>query len=148
VVRISRDQDLPLHFEAVALRAPLKVVGWPVGVLTIVAGLTLAGRAGGPLAEAVGAALALVGGTLVVALIRCRRFEVTVGRKLMELRLGPFRRTLPAGSIEAVRVRPATSWRRLFADREAVLRSGIDSRPVILPTGEPEELREALLGEE
>ena len=148
MVRISRDQDLPLHFEAVALRARLKVVGWPVGLVAIVAGVTLVGRVGSPLAEAVGVVLAMVGGTLVVALIRCRRFEVTVGRKLVELRLGPFRRTLPAGGIQAARVRPATSWRRLFADREAVLRLGIDSRPVIVPTEESEELCEALLGEE
>ena len=148
MVRISRDQDLPLHFEAVALRAPVKVVGWPVGMAAILAGVMLVGRAGSPLTEAVGVVMAVVGGTLVVALIRCRRFEVTVGRKLVELRFGPFRRTLPAGGIEEARVRPATSWRSLFADREAVLKLGIDTRPVIVPTEGPEELCEALLGEE
>jgi len=146
MVRIQRDRDLPLHFEASPLKAAVKIVGWVLGVLVIVAGMAGFVRAESTVAEAAAACLILIGGTLVVALIRCRRYEVTVGERRIELRLGPFRRTLPAGCVETAKERPATSWRRLYAPRELALTLGLDTRTVIVPTHEPGELRAALVG--
>jgi regulator of protease activity HflC (stomatin/prohibitin superfamily) len=145
-VRITRDYDLPLHFEASPLKATVKVVGWMVGVLAIVAGMAGFVRAESAVAEAAAVCLILIGGTLVVALIRCRCYEVTVGERRIELRLGPFRRTLPSGCVENATARPASAWRRLFAPGELVLTLGLETRPVIVPTNDPEELRTALVG--
>jgi len=147
MVRIQRDRDLPLHFEASPLKAAVMVAGWMVGVLAIVAGMAAFVRAESTVAEAAAACLILIGGTLVVALIRCRRYEVTVGERRIELRLGPFRRTLPTGCVETATERPATSWRRLYAPMELTLSLSVDTRPLIVPTQEPEELREALVGD-
>jgi hypothetical protein len=97
-------------------------------------------------AEAAAACLILIGGTLVVALIRCRHYEVMVGERRIELRLGPFRRTLPTGCVETSTERPATSWRHLYASRELVLSLSVDTRPLIVPTHDPDELRAVLVG--
>ena len=145
-MRITRDFDLPLHYEASLLRASVKVVGWLVGVGATVAGMAGFARAESVVDEAVTACLILIGGTLVVALVRCRRYEVTVGKRMIELRLGSFRKTLPAGCVEQAAPRPASSWRRLFAPWELSLTLSVGARPVIVPTHEPDELRMALMG--
>jgi len=146
MVRISRDRDLPLHFEASPLKAAVQAVGWVVGVLAIVAGMAGFVSAESAVAEAVAACLILIGGTLVVALIRCRCYEVMVGERMIELRLGPFRKILPAGCVETATVRRASSWRRLYAPRELVLTLSVDTRSVIVPTHDPDDLRAALVG--
>jgi len=147
MVRITRDHDLPLYYEASSLKAHVKVAGWVVGVLVTVAGIAGFARAESTVAEAVAVSLVLIGGTLVVALIRCRRYEVMVGERRIELRLGPFRRTLPTGCVETATERPATSWRHLYASRELVLSLSVDTRPLIVPTLEPDELRAVLVGD-
>ena len=144
MVRITRDGDLPLYYEASSLRAHVKVAGWVAGVLATVVGIAGFARAESTVAEAVAVSLVLIGGTLVVALIRCRRYEVTVGKRMIELRLGPSRRTLPAGCVEEITTRPATSWRRLYTPRELVLSLSVETRAVIVPTHEPDDLRAAL----
>ena len=146
MVRITRDRDLPHHYEASSLKAHVNVAGWVVGVLATAAGIAGFARAESTVAEAVAVLLVLIGGTLVVALIRCRRYEVTVGKRMIELRLGPSRRTLPAGCVEKATIRPATSWRRLYASRELVLSLSVDTRPLIVPTNEPDALRAVLVG--
>jgi hypothetical protein len=146
MVRITRDRDLPLYYEASSLKAHVKVAGWVVGVLATAAGIAGFARAESTVAEAVAVLLVLIGGTLVVALIRCRRYEVTVGKRMIELRLGPSRRILPAGCVEEATPRPATSWRRLYTPRELVLGLSVDTRPLIVPTHDPDELRVALVG--
>jgi hypothetical protein len=145
IVRISRDRDLPLHFEASPLKAAVQGVGWVVGVLAVVAGMVGFVRAESTVAEASAACLILVGGTLVVALIRCRCYEVMVGERMIELRLGPFRRTLPAGCVETATVRRASSWRRLYAPQELVLTLSLGTPSLIVPTHEPHELRAVLV---
>jgi len=72
MVRIQRDRDLPLHYEASPLKAAVMVAGWMVGILATVAGMAGFVRAESTVAEAAAASLILIGGTLVVALIRCR----------------------------------------------------------------------------
>ncbi len=125
----------------------MKVAGWVVGVLATAAGIAGFARAESTVAEAVAVLLVLIGGTLVVALIRCRRYEVTVGKRMIELRLGPSRRILPAGCVEEATPRPATSWRRLYTPRELVLSLSVDTRPLIVPTHDPDELCAALVGD-
>ena len=146
MVRISRDRDLPLHYEASPLRVAVSAIGWPVGILAIAAGIAAYVGAASYLSEAVGALLVLIGCTVVVVLVRCRRYEVTVGRRMTELRSGPFRRTLPTACVERASERPASSWRRFFAPWELVLTLSVESRPLVLPTHDPDELRTVLIG--
>jgi hypothetical protein len=65
---------------------------------------------------------------------------------MIELRLGLFRRRLPTGCVEAAMDRPSTSWRRFYAPRELVLSLSVETRPLIVPTRDPDELRSALAG--
>jgi len=144
MVRITRDRDLPLHYEALPLEPAVRAVGWPVGIVAIVAGIAVFVKAGSYLSEAVGALLVVIGCTLVVGLVRCRRFEVTIGERMIELKLGPFRRTLPTGCVTDTAERPASSWRPLFAPRELVLSLSVETGPLVVPTHDPDELRAAL----
>jgi hypothetical protein len=146
MVRITRDGDLPLHYEASPLRAVIGAVGWPAAIVAIVAGIAAFVKAGSGIAEAAAALLVLIGCLLVVVLVRCRRYEVTVGKRMIELRLGPFRRTLPAGCVTDAAERPVSSWRRYYAPREMVLTLSVETRPVIIPTHDVDELRAVLLG--
>lgn len=147
MVHIDRDQDLPLHYETSPLGAPIVVFGWPVGIIAIVAGIAAFVGAASTVAEALAALFVVAGGSLVVLLVRCRRYEVTVGKRMTELRLGPFRRTLPTGCVINAAERPATSWRRLYARRELLLTLSVESRAPIVPTRSPDELRMTLIGE-
>jgi hypothetical protein len=144
VVHIDRDLDVPLHWEASPLRVAAKIVGWPVAILATVGGISLFVKAGTVAAEAVAALLVVVGCALVVLLARCRRYQVTVGARMTELRSGPFRRTVPTGCVTGAGERSSTSWRRLYAPREVVLTLSIETRPVIVPSNDPEELLGAL----
>ena len=145
MVRIEREGDLPLHFEASSLKGSVKTVGWVSGVLAIAVGITLFVRAQQVIGEVAAMALVVAGGTLVVSLVRCRRYEVTVGERLLELRLGPFRRTLPSGCIDEATPRLATGWRRFYAQHEVALSLNVQARRLTIPTNDPDELREALL---
>ena len=146
MVRITRDLDLPLHYEASPLKPAAKATGWPAGFVAIVAGIAVYVGAGSVVAEAVAALFVGLGATLVVALVRCRRYELTIGQRMIELRLGPFRRTLPTGCVENAAARPASSWRRIYAPLELVLTLSVETRPLIVPTRDPDELRAALAG--
>ena len=146
MVRIVRDPDLPLHYEASTLKAAVGAVGWPGGIAAVVGGIAAYAGAGSVAAEAVSVLSVGLGATLVMALVRCRRYEVTIGQRMIELRLGPFRRTLPTSCVEEAVEQPASSWRRLFAPRELVLTLSVETRPLIIPTHDPDELRAALVG--
>jgi len=146
MVRITRDRDLPVHYEASPLEAAVRAAGWPAGIVAIVAGIAAYVGAGSVGAEAVSALFVGLGATLVVALVRCRRYELTIGQRMIELQLGPFRRTLPTGCVENAAARPASSWRRIYAPLELVLTLSIETRPLIVPTHDPDELRSALAG--
>jgi hypothetical protein len=89
---------------------------------------------------------AAAGGTLTVALIRCRRFETVVTARLLTVGAGPLRHRVPIGFIERVETRGAGSWRRLYADREAVLHLQSGARILVFPTREPDELVSAIEG--
>jgi hypothetical protein len=144
MVRITRDRDLPLHYESSPLGAMVRAVGWPGGIVAIVGGIAAFVSAESMAGEAVAALFVVAGCALVVLLVRCRRYEVTVGERMTELRLGPFRRTLPTGCVTDAAEQPATSWRRFFAPRELMLTLSVETRPLIIPTHDPEELSAAL----
>jgi hypothetical protein len=146
MVQITRDRDLPLHYEASPLGGLVKAVGWPVGIVAIVGGIAAFVKAGSLAAEAVAALFVVAGCAVVVLLVRCRRYEVVIGERMTELRLGPFRRTLPTGCVSDVVEQPASSWRKFFAPRELVLTLSVETRPLIVPTHDPEEFRAALAG--
>ena len=147
MVRITRDRDLPLHYEASPLRAAVGAVGWPAGITAIVAGITAFVKAESGMGEAAAAVFVLIGCALMVALVRCRRYEVTVGQRMIELRLGLFRRRLPTGCVLDTAQRPASSWRRFYAPLEVVLTLSVETRPLIVPTHDPDELRAAFVGD-
>lgn len=144
MVQITRDGDLPLHYEASPLKVGVGAVGWLVGIAAIVGGIAAYVDAGSFLSEAIAVCLVLIGCTLVVVLVRCRRYEVTVGRRMTEIKLGPFRRTLPTGCVTDSVEQAASSWRRVYAPRELVIRVNVETRPLIVPTHDPDELRAAL----
>jgi hypothetical protein len=147
MVQITRDGDLPLHYEASPLKVAVAAAGWPAGIVAIVGGIAAFVKAGSVAAEAVAAFFVVAGCALVVLLVRCRRYEIVIGERMTELRLGPFRRILPTGCVEHVLERPATSWRRLYAPSELALTLSVESRPLIAPTHDPDELRAALIGD-
>jgi lysylphosphatidylglycerol synthetase-like protein (DUF2156 family) len=144
MIQINRDRDLPLHYEASPLEPAISIAGWPAGIVAIVAGIATYVQTLSWAGEIMAAVLVLIGCTLVVALVRCRRYEVTVGRRMIELGLGPFRRRLPTGCVMEVEERPASSWRRFFARSEVALTLSVETRPLIVPTRDPDELRTAL----
>lgn len=134
--------DIPVLFQAVELRPALVGGGW-LGVALLVAGaIALALRFVGGLGELAGGLLAAFGVVLAFVLIRCRRFEVTVGTNRVETRVGFAERTLPLGLVTGAVAAPASSWRRAYTDRE--VRLEVAGERVAVPTREPEELLEAL----
>jgi len=147
MVRITRDRDLPLHYEESPFGAAVKAVGWLGGIAAIVGGIAAYSGAESAVVEAVSVLSVGLGATLVMALVRCQRYEVTVGRRMIELRLGPFRRTLPTGCVTDAAERPASSWRRFFAPSELALTLSVETRPLVVPTHDPNELRAALVGD-
>jgi hypothetical protein len=147
MVQITRDGDLPLHYEASPLGSAFGAVGWPIGIVAIVGGIAGFVRAGSMAAEAIAALIVVIGCALVVLLVRCRRYEVIIGERMTELRLGPFRRTLPTGCVTETAERPASSWRRFFAPRELVLTLSVETRPLVIPTHEPDALGRVLVDE-
>ena len=147
MIQINRDRDLPLHYEASPLEPAIRIASWPAGIVAIVAGIATYVKTASGTGEVMAAVLVLIGCTLVVALVRCRRYEVTVGRRMVELGLGPFRRRLPTGCVMKAVERPASSWRRFFARSELALTLSVETRPLIVPSRDPDELRAALVGD-
>ncbi len=137
-------EDIPHHFESVTVRGWILVVGSMMAVSSIVVGVATAAGARWLLIESLGVALAGFGGVVALLLIRCRRVETVVTKRLLIVSAGPLRRRVPVGFIEGCESRPATSWRKLFADRELFLRVGHDGRDVVVPTVDPVELASAM----
>jgi len=145
VIRISRQQSLPDHAESIPLRAPVRWLGWALAALGIVGGFLAAGTGEGRIAEVLGPILVVAGGVVLAALWQCGRYDVTIGTTRIEVGTGPFKDTLATGAVESSEVRPATAWRKLFADQEVVLGLAVGRRchyPV--PTRDPEGLQAAL----
>ncbi len=145
-MRIVRDGDLPLHFEAAPLKPAVVAVGWPVAILACAAGVlpVRAGRAR-QWSKRLPPFLALVGSSLVVGLVRCRRYEITVGqthdRAAGRARFAASCRWAPWKLQRPVRRRAGGGS---FADRELELTLSVSAQKTIVPTNNPDELRAAL----
>jgi hypothetical protein len=145
VTRTIRDHvEVPLHFEKLHLRGTVETGVWLTAVLLTVVGIGLAVRAASWSVEALGVCLAAVGGAAMVGVVRCRSFETVVDRRYVAGRAGPLGDRLPVGMVADSRVRPAGSWRRLYAEREVVLQTSVDDRRLVVPSHEPASLIEAI----
>ncbi|HXV75800.1 MAG TPA: hypothetical protein VD788_05720 [Candidatus Polarisedimenticolaceae bacterium] len=144
MLRLSPDESIPHHFEAVPLRRPFVAVGWTAALLSCAGGLWLAATAYGPSAEILAPFLVVAGALLAVAVVRCRRHELTVGTKRTELKVGPFERIVPTAAVTRVSSRPAAGWRCLFSDREIVFEVEVGRRSVSLPSDDPDAVARAI----
>ena len=114
-------------------------------MLAIVAGLIIAAVGEGLVAELLGPVVVTLGGVALAAVWKCGRYELTRGTARIELGTGPFRDTLATGAVESTRRRPATAWRKLFADEEVVLGLTIGRKPEYpVPTRDADALEAAL----
>jgi hypothetical protein len=140
------DHEVPLHYEGISLKTWTLVVGWPLGLVSAVGGVVLAGKASGFAVELIGVIAAALGGVLIVALLRCRRFEIVLGARLLTVGAGPLLRRVPVGLIDRVEERAATSWRRLYSDRELAANLTVGDRVLVFPSDEPQEVASAIRG--
>ena len=143
--RRTREQsEIPLHFEKMRLRTIIEAAGWLMAALLTTVGIALAVREASWSTEALGVVAAAVGGATMVGVVRCRYYETVVDRRYVTGRAGPLGDRLPVGMVAESTARPASSWRRLYADREVVLRTPGEDRELVVPSREPESLIEAI----
>ena len=144
MIRISRILSIPHYHEWVPLRNKVRTAAWVVAAGTMVPGFAVVGVADGAAASALGQVGVVLGGLVLAGLFRCGRYEIAVGTKRTDLGPDPFRRIVPTGAVESAACRPATSWRRLFADEEVVLQMSVGAGQVAVPSREPAALVAAL----
>ena len=144
MIRISRDLSLPQHHESVPLRGALRAAGWLLAVGGIAGGFLIAASWPEEAAEILGSLLVVLGGAALFAVTRCRTYEITVGTARLEMGTGPFQQTVPVGAVESTDRRPATGWRRMFADEEIKLEVSVGVRVVVLPSRRPAQILDAL----
>ena len=148
-LRAARAQDreeIPLHHEGLVLKTRVAVTSWILALAAAGGGIGVMILKAGAGTEVVGAIVAALGGVSLVALVRCRRHESTISPKWLQIGAGPLSQKVPLELIETIRSQPASSWRRVFADRELVLRLSV-GREVVFPCRETEELIAAVHGE-
>jgi len=136
--------EVPDHFEGVSLRTGVRLGGWFLGVVLAAGGIALMVLAAGTLFEALGACSAAAGAIALAAVVRCRRFETQIGRQWITIGAGPLTHRIRRDLVVEHMHRPATWWRRLFADDEIVLVLGVGEHRHVVPTRDPEELAGAL----
>jgi hypothetical protein len=138
------ESSLPHHFESTPVKPAISVPGWIIGAICFAGGIAIAISPLAEWADIAGPALACTGAIIMMALYRCRQFEVTVGDKLVTTGAGPFRQSVPVGAVEKLTKRPATAWRKLYADQEVALTVTVSSGVVVVPSSDPQELVRAL----
>ena len=94
------EEEVPLHYEGVPLKSLVQLAGWPCGLACAVGGVVMAGKASAFAVELSGVLLAAVGGVIIVALLRYRRFEIVLGPRLLTVGEGPLRQRVPVGLID------------------------------------------------
>jgi hypothetical protein len=141
----GRDVDeAPHHYECVPLRSSVAILGWCLGPALACTGVTGMVLGAGSLLEVAGAAAAAASGVVIFALIRLKRFEITLGKRWLELALGPVRHRLGSDGVKVGEVRKACSWRRLYALEEIVLQLEAHGRATAVPSRRAHELEAAL----
>jgi hypothetical protein len=126
------DHEVPLHYEGISLKTWTLVVGWPLGLVSAVGGVVLAGKASGFAVELIGVIAAAL--------------EIVLGARLLTVGAGPLLRRVPVGLIDRVEERAATSWRRLYSDRELAANLTVGDRVLVFPSDEPQEVASAIRG--
>ncbi len=137
------ETEAPEHWEAAELSPGVRLAGWAVALVGGVGGVLLMAQTEG-LWEGVGVAAALAGIGAAFVVVRLRRFETVVGARWLEAGAGPFTRRVGRHGLGELSVRPATAWRRLYADREVVTEVVHSGEKLVFPSMEPEELLRAL----
>ena len=90
MVRLTRDRDLPVHYEESPLGPVVRAAGWPAGIVAIVAGIATFVGAESGLGEAVAAGFVLIGCTFE------RKVNYLARQSLFRFPLGPMIRMLDA----------------------------------------------------
>ena len=93
-LRALRGRDLdevPHHYERVPLRSSVMLWGWCAGPILACSGVAGMVAGAGSVWEAVGAAAAALSGIVIFGLIRLRHYEITLGKRWLELSHGPSR---------------------------------------------------------
>lgn len=137
------DVEIPEHYEGVPLKRTVLLLGWTVGLVLTVGGVSVMVLTAGTLFEAAGALCAAGGAIALAAVIRCRLYEIQVGRRWIKIGAGPLTRRFKSDLVAVHRQRTATGWRRLYADHEVVLILSISDDQHIVPTRDPTELQTA-----
>ncbi len=138
--------DIPIHYEGLQLKAVLQLAGWLVGAGLTGGGITLAVTREGSLFEPIGVVLATLGGALLVAMLRCRRFETILTANWLMAGIGPVRRRVLVNWISSIDSRPATSWRRAFAREEVTLSLTESPHRMTIPSNDKAELARSVDG--
>ena len=144
MIRIGRDQSIPVYVEEIPLKPFVRVAGLALGVLVLIGGFSEAIWAEGSSGRVAGPLLVMAGGIVVIALVRCKIYEITVGTTRVDVGTGMFRETIPTGSIESTELRPASGWRRLYADEEVLLHFDVGSGEAVVPSRNPAALHSAI----
>jgi hypothetical protein len=142
-MKLQQDQ-LPLYYEGLQFRRRLVLAGWPLALAVAGLGVVLVGTSAQPLVDASGLVVGVLGAVLIAGLVRCRRCEIVISGRAVTSTVGPLRRRAPVEWLERGELRRSRSWRRLFADRELVFELPDHGPSFILPTAEPEALKQAL----
>ncbi len=117
-LRASDRDELPRHYEENRLRPGVRTAGWVLALVLVAWGVAAMVRQAGAWFEAAGAAAAAVGGMLLVALVRFRSHEVVVGDRWIRMGTGPLVHRVGRLDVRVGELRPARSWRRLYAPTE------------------------------
>lgn len=121
-----------------------RLTAWAVGVLGVPTGIALMVASDGTVVGALGAFVAALSSLVLFGAIRCGRFEIEIGRQWLRTGTGPLRRRVPREMIADCVVRPATGWRRLYAEREVVVELVAKDLGRQFPTREPAEVLRCL----
>lgn len=140
-LRQGMEDEAPIHYEGLPLRPAFRMGARVGSVVLIVSGIAGMSRGDGTLLEAVGAAAGAVGVVLLILSWRFRLYEIIATDRWLILRCGPLRHRLGREDVAVGPARPASSWRRLYSDREAALASEAHGRRLLFPVDGHTELR-------
>ncbi len=147
-LRASELDELPRHYEGMVLRPAARLTGWLLALALVAWGVGAMVRGTGGWLEAAGAAAAAMGGVMLVALVRLRRYEIIVGDRWIRVGAGPLAHRFGRHGTRTGGCRPATSWRRLYASTQLVLRAPAGGPVLAVPVRDAAELEAVLVGGE
>jgi len=146
-LREGIEDEAPIHYEGLPLRASVRRLVLPGGVTMVLLGLLGMIRGTGTVFEPAGAVLGALG---VVALILSRRFrlfEIVVGDRWLIVRCGPIRHRFGRDDVSLGEDRPASSWRWLYGEREMTIGRLSNEPALAIPVADVDGLRRAVPGE-